>query len=89
AMGQDTAQVHAFPWLEAPEAAAVARGLALLRHLGALTSVADGGDDVAVLSSHGRAMAALPLEPVYSHLLLHAVRLGVGIDMVALVALLS
>jgi hypothetical protein len=42
-----------------------------------------------VLSSHGRAMAALPLDPQYGHLLLVGAKAGVGIDMAAITALLS
>jgi len=95
AMGLTTAEVATFPWLEPPSPAAVDRGLALLQLLGALQAAAEtvtvpAGDSVPqVLSAHGRAMAALPLDPQYGHLLLVGAKAGVGVDMAAITALLS
>lgn len=60
---------RAFPWLEAPEPAALDRAEALLADLGAL----DGEKRV---TSLGRKMAAFPAHPRHTRMLLEADRLG-------------
>jgi ATP-dependent helicase HrpB len=57
-----------FPWFEAPRPLALETSLRLLRRLGALN--AEG------ITPLGRAMAALPLPPRLSRLLIEAARLG-------------
>jgi ATP-dependent RNA helicase DHX8/PRP22 len=98
AMGMDTDEVRSFPWLEAPPSSAVDRAIVNLLALGALDALPCTASAPAALSAattcyklseHGRLMAALPLEPEYSHLLLCAARNGCGVDIVGLVALLS
>jgi len=59
----------AFPWLDAPEPAALARALSLLRDLGAF-------DAHNALTPVGRAMLPFPLHPRWSRLLLAAADLG-------------
>ncbi len=57
-------ELAAFPWFEAPSAAAQEQALALLRRLGAL--------DARGLSARGRALARLPVHPRIAALLLEA-----------------
>jgi ATP-dependent helicase HrpB len=56
-------------WMDPPPEAAYARARALLAQLGAL-------DTVGRITTHGRAMAALPLHPRLAHMLLGAAALG-------------
>lgn len=60
----------AFPWLDAPEPAAVERASAALRLVGAL-------DDRGALTAMGRALAEVPAHPRLARALLEARRLGV------------
>jgi ATP-dependent helicase HrpB len=71
----------AFPWLEAPEARSFARGVELLRDLGAL-------DHAGRLTDTGRRMAAFPTHPRYARMLLAADKLGC-VRAAALIAALS
>jgi len=74
--------VLAFPLLDAPPRAALLRALELLFALGAL-------DDEGALTDEGRAMAALPLEPMAAKALLAGARSGCRADVVAVLAVLS
>jgi ATP-dependent helicase HrpB len=74
----DTAK---FPWLDPPPAATVARGLALLRSLGAL--------DSAGLTELGRSLARLPVHPRIGRLLIESVRWGHPRPVALAAALLS
>lgn len=69
-------------WLDPPPAGALGQSRELLRELGAL----DGDDRI---TTHGRAMAALPLHPRLAHLVLRASELGLGAAGAALAALLE
>jgi ATP-dependent helicase HrpB len=71
----------AFPWVEAPEAKSFARGVELLRDLGAL-------DHQDALTETGRRMAAFPTHPRYARMLLAADGLGC-VRAAALIAALS
>jgi ATP-dependent helicase HrpB len=71
----------AFPWVEPPEAKSFARGIELLRDLGALDH-----DDR--LTETGRRMAAFPTHPRYARMLLAADALGC-VRAAALIAALS
>ena len=70
------------PWLDLPPAPAVDEARQRLQRLGALN--AEGG-----LSEHGRAIAALPLEPRLAHMLLEAASRGFGAAAADAAALLS
>ncbi len=71
----------AFPWIEPPEAKSFARGVELLRDLGAL-------DHADRLTETGRRMAAFPTHPRYARMLLAADALGC-VRAAALIAALS
>lgn len=58
-------------WLDAPSVSGVSQARTLLGWLGALD--ADGR-----ITSHGRAMIALPVHPRLAHMLVHAEREGLG-----------
>jgi len=58
-------------WLDAPPPAALEQGAQLLRMLGAL-------DRSGAATSHGRAMAALPVHPRIAHMLIRSIALGAG-----------
>ncbi|MEP7012675.1 MAG: ATP-dependent helicase HrpB [Acidobacteriota bacterium] len=73
--------LSAFGWFEAPEPAALARGLDLLDRLGAI----DGGR----LSARGRAMAELPIHPRLARLLIEGQARGVGREAALVAALLG
>ena len=70
----------ALPWLDPPPVPALAVAHGLLRALGAL-------DGAGRITPHGQAMAALPLEPRLSHMLLNAAQRGAE-DRAARLALL-
>jgi ATP-dependent helicase HrpB len=59
-------------WIDPPPAAAMAAARAALAALGAL----DGNDFGGRITLHGRAMAALPMEPPLAHMLLFAAARG-------------
>lgn len=59
----------ALPWLDPPPAAALAAANATLEALGAL-------DGEGRITPHGRAMAALPMDPPLAHMLLYAAQHG-------------
>ena len=63
------ADVAAFPWFEAPDAAALAEAEMLLRDLGAL-------DSAGTPTPTGAAMARFPLHPRYARMLIAAEKLG-------------
>jgi ATP-dependent helicase HrpB len=75
------ADIAKFPWLDPPPAATVARGLALLRGLGAL--------DSAGLTELGRSLARLPVHPRIGRLLLEGQRWGQVWPVALAAALLS
>lgn len=66
-MSLGVADVRAFPWLEPPEEVALRRGMQLLQELGAL-------DERERLTDLGRQMAAFPVHPRLSRMLLAAAR---------------
>ncbi len=73
--------LSAFGWFEAPDPAALARGLDLLDRLGAI----EGGR----LSARGRAMAELPIHPRLARLLIEGQARGVGREAALVAALLG
>jgi len=72
----------AMAWIDPPPAPALAAAHGLLRSLGAL-------DEGGRITAHGRAMAALPLEPRLAHMLIHAARHGAAEDAAGLALLLQ
>jgi len=70
----------ALPWLDPPPAAAIAAARAKLSALGAL-------DRKGRITGHGKAMAALPMDPPLAHMLLFAASCGAA-DQAARLALL-
>jgi HrpA-like RNA helicase len=76
------ARVEELPWLDAPKPYALAAARADLAAWGAV-------DERGALSEGGRALYALPLEPLHGRLLLSARREGCLEDMIDLVATLS
>ncbi|MBA3054338.1 MAG: ATP-dependent helicase HrpB, partial [Sphingomonadales bacterium] len=72
----------AMAWIDPPPAAAMSAARGLLRSLGAL-------DEEGHITPHGSAMAALPLEPRPSHMLLHAALHGAARDAAELGLLLQ
>ncbi|MCW3147250.1 ATP-dependent helicase HrpB [Stutzerimonas stutzeri] len=73
-------------WLDAPPAAAYAQAQALLERLGALQRNPRGGWQ---LTTHGQAMAELPVHPRLAHLLLRGQALGQAALAADIAALLS
>lgn len=65
----DIDPLHDFPWLDAPTPAAAARAIALLQKLDAL-------DNTGKITPHGSSMAALPVPPRFSRLLLAGLEQG-------------
>lgn len=76
------AEPAALRWPTPPPAPALARARALLTELGAV-------DPDGRVTTHGRAMAELPLHPRLAHMLLRGAELGHGPTAVTLAALLS
>ena len=72
----------AMAWLDPPPAASVEAATAVLQALGAL-------DAEGRITQHGRAMAALPMEPPLAHMLLYAARHGAASDAAKLALLLQ
>ncbi|MFO1035168.1 MAG: ATP-dependent helicase HrpB, partial [Hyphomicrobiales bacterium] len=70
------------PWLEAPPAPAFAQAQELLQQLGAI----DAGQSI---TSHGKAMARLPLHPRLAHMVVRVAELGVGRAAAETAALIS
>jgi ATP-dependent helicase HrpB len=77
-----TRDARQLAWLDEPPAAMLAGARDLLERLGAL-------DDAGRISSHGRAMARLPVHPRLAHMLLRARELGAVPLATELAALLS
>lgn len=73
---------EAMAWIDPPPPAAMAAARAELRSLGALD--ADGR-----ITEHGRAMAALPMEPPLAHMLLFAAERGAATEAARLALLLQ
>lgn len=71
----------AFDWYEAPSAQVIERTMSLLRQLRAC--------DQWTLTSHGQALAALPIHPRLGQLIVEGYRLGVEEDAILAAALLS
>jgi ATP-dependent helicase HrpB len=76
------AEPSALPWLDPPQAAALAAATATLQSLAAL-------DAAGKITQHGRSMAALPMAPPLAHMLLYAAQHGAGGDAAKLVLLLQ
>ena len=72
----------AMAWLDPPPAASLAAAASSLQALGAL-----GGEGR--ITAHGRAMAALPMEPPLAHMLLYAAQHGAAQDAAKLALLLQ
>jgi ATP-dependent helicase HrpB len=72
----------AMAWIDPPPAAALAAARAKLASLGAL-------DHEARITEHGRAMAALPMEPAQAHMLLYAAGRGAATEAARLALLLQ
>ena len=72
----------AMAWLDPPPAAALAAARAKLTALDAL-------DDEGRITAHGRAMAALPMEPALAHMLLFAAEHGAAREAARLALLLQ
>ena len=72
----------AMAWIDPPPAAALAAARAKLATLGAL-------DHEARITAHGRAMAALPMDPAQAHMLLYAAGRGAATDAARLALLLQ
>ncbi|MGJ9412418.1 ATP-dependent RNA helicase HrpA [Aeromicrobium sp. CF4.19] len=83
---QDLGDIADFPFLDPPDSRAVSDGLNLLRELGALEGRRDGSDR---LTSLGRTMAGLPLDPRMARMLLAADRLGCLADVLVVVSAMS
>jgi ATP-dependent helicase HrpB len=64
--------VAAFPWLEKPDPAALARAEALLADLGALTPAGKDGTGLRVINETGRRMLRFPVHPRYARMFLEA-----------------
>jgi ATP-dependent helicase HrpB len=73
---------EAMAWIDPPPAAAMAAARAELRSLGAL----DGDGRI---TDHGRAMAALPMEPPLAHMLLFAADRGAATEAARIALLLQ
>jgi ATP-dependent helicase HrpA len=71
-----------FPFIETPERRRITDGYAMLRELRAV-------DDTNTLSSHGKKMARIPLDPQLSHMLLMAQSLGAVREVAIIAAALS
>ncbi len=74
--------VGAMAWIDAPPVPAMAAARALLAELGAL-------DGEGRITPHGRAMAALPLEPRLAHMLISAAQTGAEEEAARLALLLQ
>lgn len=75
----DVKEVRKFRWLDAPLEESLVRAESLLHDLGALDAQGN-------LTDEGRAMAALPLEPRYSRLMLAGVEQGCVAEMAFIAA---
>jgi len=78
--------LHAFPWLEKPDAAALDRAELLLQDLGALAASAPGG--LLLITELGRRMLRFPVHPRYARMFLAAQDCGC-VRPVALMAALT
>jgi ATP-dependent helicase HrpB len=76
------AKLDGLPWYELPPKAAFAQAQDLLKRLSAL----DSGNGI---TTHGRAMAELPLHPRLSHMVIAGKALGAGQSAAEIAALLS
>ena len=72
----------AMAWIDPPPAAALAAAQAKLAALSAL-------DEAGRITAHGRAMAALPMDPPLAHMLLYAAQHGAAQDAAKLALLLQ
>ena len=72
-------------WLDPPPSAALQQGRELLERLGALQQGAGGW----LQTSHGRAMAELPMHPRLAHMLLRGQSLGLGVMACRVAAVVS
>lgn len=75
-------EITAFPFVDPPDARAVADGVGLLRELGAL-------DDADGLTPVGRALSALPVDPRLGRMLVEAGRTGCLREVLVIAAALS
>lgn len=82
-------QVEDFPFLDAPAAAAVRQGLAVLDEIGAIVPTAAGGGAPVRLTRVGRDLARLPIDPRLGRMLIEAQRHGCVSEVIIIVAALS
>jgi ATP-dependent helicase HrpB len=75
------------PWLDPPPAASLAAAKTKLLSLGAIAKKDEGGEGR--ITDHGKAMAALPMDPPLAHMLLFAAERGVAGDGAKLALLLQ
>jgi len=80
-------EVAAFPFVDPPDARAVADGVALLEELGALDP--SPVDPRKRLTPLGRRLAQLPVDPRLGRMILEAGRLGCGREVLVVAAMLS
>ena len=80
-------EVAAFPFVDPPDARAVADGVALLEELGALDP--SPADRRTRLTPLGRRLAQLPVDPRLGRMILEAGRLGCGREVLVVAAMLS
>ena len=73
---------EAMAWIDPPPSVAMAAARAALLSLGAL-------DDDGRITRHGRAMAALPMEPPLAHMLLFAAERGAATEAARIALLLQ
>ena len=82
-----------FPFVQPPNSRAINDGVQLLRELGALTEmtrrVRGSVSKQTVLTSTGRAMSALPVDPRLSRMIIEGSRRGVAKEMMVLAAALT
>ncbi|MCA9081281.1 MAG: ATP-dependent helicase HrpB [Planctomycetaceae bacterium] len=82
--------VRQFPWYEAPDDAALGHAEQLLQRLGALSSSPSGEGATALqITSLGRQLVQLPLQPRLARLIVAGHQFGVGEEVTLLAALLS
>ncbi|WP_342319889.1 ATP-dependent RNA helicase HrpA [Corynebacterium mayonis] len=79
--------INEFPFIQPPENKAIRDGLLLLHELGAITDKERGG--APVLTSIGRDLARIPVDPKMARMLVEANRLGVLDDVTAIVAFMT
>ena len=79
--------ISEFPFVQPPEQKAIRDGLMLLHELGAITDKED--HDLPALTSIGREIARIPVDPRMARMLVEANRLGVLADVTVIVAAMT